>query len=69
MTLGASARNQGVHDVFGGTVCVRRSALDQVGTIQHVPTAAVTRREQRAATPSPIASRDDDASRSRGPFM
>jgi uncharacterized RDD family membrane protein YckC len=62
VTLGASARNQGVHDVFAATVCVRRSAIEQAHSVQHMPTEA-----QRARPTAPPA--ETEAARHQGPFM
>ncbi len=62
VTIAASQRNQAVHDVFAGTVCVERAALEQVRSVQHIPTAA------ERATPV-AAARDSDATRHQGPFL
>lgn len=72
MTLLGSRRNQGVHDVFADTVCVRKSDLEQVGSVQHVPTAsqlAAPRVSEPAARPSPIDMSGREDGPNRGPFL
>lgn len=63
LTLAASQRNQALHDVFADTVCVRRSAILEARSVQHVPTAA----EHAAPTMSPIDT--NDHARTQGPFL
>ena len=62
VTIAASQRNQAVHDVFAGTVCVERPALEQTRSVQHVPTAA-ERATPVAAEPA------SQESRHQGPFL
>lgn len=62
VTLVASKRNQGVHDVFASTVCVSRGAIEQSQSVQHIPTEA--QRARLVAAPA-----DSEATRHQGPFM
>jgi uncharacterized RDD family membrane protein YckC len=73
LTLAASRRNQGVHDVFVDTVCVKRADLEEARSVQHVPTAsqldAPTASPPPATRPSPIDRGGSDEAHNRGPFL